>query len=281
MSETSIESPATLWHYTDAGGCLGILGSNQFRFGNARFLNDRTEQLYGERVRQAMLAAAIADGDPSGILRRILGRLERAGSDRLYLCSLSATRESISQWQRYGADGTGYCLGFDTMKLDSVFARDGIIRLPIIYGPQEQKVLLRESIAKAEALMRRAGDLRKVGGDALVQGIDIINAAEKQLKNRHFQDEAEWRYLALVPDDDDEGLRPPESFSVRGSFIKPFVVFPRDGRIALKPLLPLTHVVCGPRLDWELAEQTIRLFLRCHGYSSVAVERSELADVWR
>src|SRR2546423_4685399 len=113
-------TPPTLWHYTDANGLFGITTSRQLRFGDARFLNDRTERTHGERVLEQVFAEE-AERDDDDATRKFqeLIRVMRS-PDRLYIASFSATKESISQWQRYGADGAGYCIGFDSKRLDEL-----------------------------------------------------------------------------------------------------------------------------------------------------------------
>lgn len=107
-------APTTLWHYTDVAGLSGILSSSTLHLGDARCLNDRTERSYGVTVVEQALKTAIAEGDETGLLARVDGYMDHDLSRTdLYLCSFSATSESLSQWQRYGADCRGYCIGFN------------------------------------------------------------------------------------------------------------------------------------------------------------------------
>ena len=99
------------WHYTDANGLLGILGTSQFRFGDVQFLNDATERTYGIRLLKRALTQ-YAKG--AAFLETMIGSMTiNTWPYRVYACSFSGAGESISQWQRYGADGFGYCVGFD------------------------------------------------------------------------------------------------------------------------------------------------------------------------
>ncbi len=277
-------TPETLWHYTDANGLFGIMASGQLRFGDARFLNDRTERLYGVNVRKQILKEAKAVGDPHGLVAGVDAALDYFGDDRLYLCSFSATKESISQWQRYGADGAGYCLGFDAGRLDTILKADNIRRLPIIYDPEVQRTMLRRSLSNAveqyeDWVARMPEQEHKLHWIDAAVASDEIDQVEMQFKNRFFEDEAEWRYFVRVDTDRPATNDLAEQFAARGAYIKPFVMFPKQNNSSLQ--LPLTHVVCGPKLDWELAETTVKRFLASCDNGFVTVERSQLAEIWR
>jgi hypothetical protein len=123
-----------LWHYTDVNGLWGITTSSQLRFGDARFLNDRTERTYGERLLEQVLEQEVAS-DPDRVVAKFRNLLRSLRwPDRLYVCSFSGTAESLSQWQRYGADGAGYCLGFDGALLDELLDHDQISRHDMLYS---------------------------------------------------------------------------------------------------------------------------------------------------
>jgi len=282
-------TPSTFWHYTDAHGLYGIVTSSLLRFGDANFLNDRTERVYGEKLLASVLAEEVAN-DASGATARaqhILG--SRSWPDRLYVCSFSGTDESISQWQRYGADGAGYCIGFDPRKLDELFDEDGISRDVMLYDVDQQRQLIREAIHAGMRSLQRAEEKRRAGGgymaDALFADIDI-EQAKLRLKNPYFHDEKEWRYFLRIiveddPDDDDEDLDAwTEHYSVRGAYVKPYLELPRAVPSASGKKLPIVRVICGPKLDGEFAAATTRRFLRTHGYR-VPVESSALAEIWR
>src|SRR5437762_12104373 len=108
-------SRKVLYHYTDTVGFHGIVWNNRLRLGDARFLNDRTERQYG----MALLIAEIAEELKAGQdhFLAVTAHYLRKNEHRVHLCSLSEVSESISQWQRYGADGYGYCLGFSAALL--------------------------------------------------------------------------------------------------------------------------------------------------------------------
>ena len=274
--------PDTLWHYTDATGLHGIVSSGQLRFGDARFLNDRTERIYGEQMLENAFGEFVASHSNGGTAFRDLVRVLRL-PDRLYVCSLSATKESISQWQRYGANGGGYCIGFDFHMLDDLLDSENVSCQPMLYDESQQQLLLRDAIQSGfdeylKLRQREDGDGPDPYYEYFFTDVDIDEAVLR-IKNPFFHDEEEWRYFFRTRDEEAASDEVHEAFAVRGTYIKPFVQLPR-GPSTHKSRLPIVTVVCGPKLDGDLSVQTVRRFLRGSGYD-VSVEHSRLAAIWR
>jgi hypothetical protein len=275
-------SPQTLWHYTDAAGMLGIVNSRQLRFGDAQFLNDRTERQYGQVLRKSVIEAAAA-ANPSDVVRNIDTALDWLRADHLYLCSFSANdNESISQWQRYGANGSGYCIGFNTADLDAELSPHQVYRAPIIYDPAEQRRILIESLDISLKAYETSASSSPATTDThwidLAIASEEVGRAEKQMKSHYFHDEEEWRYFREIHEDQSTHHVPVE-FHARGHYVKPFIAFPP--RHEQLPPLPITHIICGPRLDTELAIQSVTRFTTFCGYPNVTVARSKLCEIWR
>jgi hypothetical protein len=98
-----------LFHYTTARGLKGILESRKLWASDARCLNDSTEvdlgvQLGSEIAKETRLFSDLAIGD---IFEATFQ------SCAAFIISFSELRDDLSQWRGYGADGRGYCLGFD------------------------------------------------------------------------------------------------------------------------------------------------------------------------
>ena len=278
--------PKTLWHYTDAAGMYGIVTSSQLRFGDARLLNDRTEQIYAERLLQEVVREGSLP-DKHGVIASALESIDSSQHPiRLYVCSFSETRESISQWQRYGADGAGYCIGFDVSELDALFG-EYLWRKRMRYQPGKQRELLRKKLRVASAVQEEWPTFDKstlefeflIGAAKL--GADLDDAM-LQIKNPFFEDEREWRYV-LMKDARAQDGKPtsPEQFTPRGVYVKPFIAIPPLKGTTAQTKLPVRNIVCGPKLNFEIAEPATKRFLASHGYKRVKVERSELVDIWR
>ena len=279
------KSTDVLWHYTDANGLQGIVTSGQLRFGDARFLNDRTERTYGERLLERVLEEDFSaeSGSLTTKFRELLQALREPY--RLYVCSLSATTESISQWQRYGADGAGYCIGFDLRELDRLFDDESISRYAMVYEEAEQLELLRDAVRGSFEqycrLEAKTGKRKPTYIDYLFADIDI-DAALLRMKNPFFHDERESRYLFRTDEERRSVslLEPREQYVARGPYIKPFVQLPHRSP-GTGARLPIVRVVCGPRLEPDLAIPSLRRFLASVNYEAVHVDQSVLAEIWR
>jgi hypothetical protein len=274
----------TLWHYTDAAGLLGIIRSSQLRFGDVRFLNDQTEQVYAERLLKDVVATASLP-DKHGVLASAVEAVDSASHPvRLYIASFSETKESISQWQRYGADGAGYCIGFEAPILDSMFASD-ISRKKMRYKQTVQKQLLKKKLqgASEEQEDWAAVDPTYLSFQATIRSMRLAGELDDvmlQIKNPFFADEREWRYVLMVDENAKLPWKAIEEFVQRGAYVKPFVGLPAKGTVGAARL-PVTTVVCGPKLSPHVALPAITRFLHARGYGSVTVEQSALAEIWR
>jgi hypothetical protein len=280
-----------LWHYTDTAGATGIIREGVLRFGDAAFLNDRTERWYGRNLVAEVLAgeAPIA-WEMFGRHRPSIGTILRVAADfareaplssTLFLCSFSETPQSISQWQRYAADGHGYCLGFDAKAL----SRSGSGALvKMAYRRSRQIDIISRQIAKlVRAYLEGAFSLRSglsTGERTAAAAMRIVLELEPvtlELKNPTFEDEKEWRLIREF------GIADAElslEFAIRGAYPKPFLPI-SFGTDAVATPLPLRQVVCGPRLDEELAIPAMQQLLRASGYPHALVTISELRRTWR
>lgn len=272
----------TLYHYTDANGLFGIVTSASLRLSDARFLNDRTEFSHGIAVVRDVIDNALAETDEDPLLFETKVFLEpEMVSRRLYVFSLSETAESISQWQRYGADGSGYCIGFEVERLRSMFTRRAKLR-HMLYDRDEQFAAIQEALAKG--LDESRAKLERYGPDdtgartfhAAMLAVRLEEVA-LQFKNPYFHDEYEWRLIAEADDFVDSKFK--RGFAPRGNYIKPFIDVAADETD--KDALPIVSITCGPRLDSEVAELSVTAFAGEYGYEFVRGNRSTLIGTWR
>lgn len=259
MPETSA-LPDTLWHYTDASGLWGMVSARQLRFGDARFLNDKTEKVYGERLLDVVFEEESSNGDAPEVVREIRNHMQMTGGpERLYVCSFSEMNDSIGQWQRYGRDGTGYCIGFDRARLDDLLDRDGVMREALIYNEDEQRKHIRSNIHRCVQYYLRSDSENKASPyDILTAGEVAFTAV--RMKSPYFRDEREWRIIYYMDHFEADSDDCDETYAVAGSYIKPFVLLPRPRKRKVMSLLPITNVVCGPKLDRDIAVPTVERF---------------------
>lgn len=302
----------TLWHYTDAQGLLGILTSRKLRFGDSRFLNDRTERQYGVELARQVLEVAIARGTTETDFLKVTREYLDSATTALdiYLFSMSETPESISQWQRYGADGFGYCIGLDLKRLRSTHlltSKTAMLK-QVIYEPTAQRRMftaaVRHFIKKWQTKSRfppnqtcpaTSSTVNKPGTrfrkstpeiwmrlHAVRLAGDLVQLA-LQMKHFHFRDEREWRLLfQLAHDPSVTALHKPQFFA-RGAYLKPSFDLPvtpeRQGQGPRLP--PIKLITIGPKLDQDLAAATLKQLLFQQEVGDIRIEASDLARTWR
>jgi hypothetical protein len=253
--------------------------------GDARFLNDRTERRYGIEVVTRIIDTQAATVDPLSLVAVTRSYLDYAATEsNLHVCSLSERHDSISQWQRYGADGHGYCVGLDTGRLSSDWLdRVGASLHQMVYDTDEQERLVRDRFAfMAQQLEPEVAALNDDARQALIEmgGVDIAIGLEEvalQLKHPLFRDELEWRLIREVNAHSLMQLTKTH-FAVRGNYVKPYIEIELP---APEVGTPIVEVVCGPRLDGELAIMSAQQYLANSSFSGVSVRWSELHEIWR
>jgi hypothetical protein len=273
----------TLWHYTNSEGFYGIITSHKLRLADARFLNDRTERTYGIGVLLAALDLVLK-AQPDGLLSQVRSEIEAPPTTNLFVCSFSERNNSMSQWERYAERGVGYCLGFSKSKLADVLKDIPIDLKQIVYARTRQRAMTAKLLQQLQRELKAAARKKVAGKTSVTATVAavLLEALALEFKNPAFRHEREWRLISEIRR---RRILLPSShrvaFSRRGELIKPHL------EIKLAPsstnavtLLPLVSVVCGPKLDRDVATASASYFLRQQGYN-VPVSHSELSTIWR
>ena len=114
-----------VWHYTDAGGLLGMLSNNVLWATSYSHLNDGAEiqtgiQVLDEAADELQLTAT-QSWYVARQIRRAKEDLERA---HVFMLSASTEPDSLSQWRAYGG-GSGFAVGLDASKALDVLSAPG------------------------------------------------------------------------------------------------------------------------------------------------------------
>ena len=227
-----MDSDSLLWHYTDSAGFHGIISSGIFRFGHAWFLNDRTERTFGKQRVADLIREEQSRLAETRLMELLHDRWQnRTDTDSDYfVASLSESSDSISQWQRYGGDGRGYCLGFDRAALMRWLQTPLRLR-QMQYRTEGQLKRFREflpsSIERSLQLFTDNPKYRKYTDAQLLELrvaylVGVLEEVSLEFKNPRFEDEREWRFIRRIPDVVGD-TPPPISFSPRGEIVKPFI----------------------------------------------------------
>lgn len=115
--------PADLWHYTNAGGLLGILQGNQLWFSDASFLNDASEMSYAVDLAEQIINEKLRDPTLAPLVQEYLSALvltivnqrnhikEYAFVNPTFVSCFCEEPDSLHLWRAYTDHGSGFSIG--------------------------------------------------------------------------------------------------------------------------------------------------------------------------
>ncbi len=124
FGETNTIDDGLLWHYTDAGGLIGIIEHNALWASSTTTLNDSTELRYGLKVLDQAKALLYHESNHADLLdssRVLLNTLVKEYSDRLlttgvFVLCASTAYDSLGNWRAY-TQLDGYAVGLSRQML--------------------------------------------------------------------------------------------------------------------------------------------------------------------
>jgi hypothetical protein len=263
--------PSPLYHYTSAGGLVGIVSSGVLRASNFSYLNDSTEIQYGQQLAQDVIWERL-ETEQTSINLKVLACVQKAIADigrrvDFYLACFCTEPDLLSQWRGYGSARGRFCIGFDTEDLPSSL-KYTLFR--VLYNEAEQRRKVQRAIDTAvetladgssEKFLERVADLL---ADKLVGELYFF-------KHPGFAEEHEWRAVHAVEPTD------MIKFDTTSGLIKPFVDLwvgseQEDGFRRL----PIAEVLVGPAASLSLSVRSVNLLLARHGYRNVEIKESAL-----
>ncbi|MBI4560067.1 MAG: DUF2971 domain-containing protein [Candidatus Hydrogenedentes bacterium] len=269
------DPPTTLYHYTDAAGLEGILRSGTIWATHAGYLNDPHEVVHGQEIFRSMITRTLIHSkDVIGreFYDKCIENFDEKGPFMNplvgYFCaSFSSKGDDLSQYRAYSAQGSGYCIGFDTKALVAEigkisYANGSLFRLVRMeYDTAEQRRTLerivRDAVSLARTLAREHGDqaretvLHKLSLQCIQEAL-MVGCLYKQ---PGFQDEDEWR---IVPTPFGDPAKPFDT-NVRarhrnGLFI-PYLELPVDP--SDRRTTSVREIYVGPKLPFDKARNGI------------------------
>jgi Protein of unknown function (DUF2971) len=237
-----------LYHYTDVIGLLGILDKGCVRATNAAYLNDSLEFEAGRSVFDGI------SSEISGPLPAVLS------AHKFYVACFSSVGDLLSQWRGYASNGAGYAIGFDVSEIKkNISSHLKISKVDYEEGIFKDKILkLYEKVGK-ETKGNRVKEMLAAFDDFLFAFLEY--------KNSGFFEEQEYRIISSSRRDLEVEYRG------RSGLIIPYT----EIKIANKKnVLPISEIVIGPNLDFEMAKHSLELFLKSKGYDAkkIVIKRS-------
>jgi hypothetical protein len=229
------KNPPILYHYTDAAGLVGIVGPSswgvedpgkvlaraaQLRASDVRYMNDTQELLFGAAPLIERLRSAAADSPPTPQWAAALDRLATAFSNpdvfawklRCFAVCFCESGDLLSQWRGYAGGVGGYAIGFSwdavaehSFAFHPETTVNGTAPFPawlrqVSYDTPAAEVVTDQFVGWLRRDYENGGFVRAQieGGEIGVYLLATVVLGELAvLKHRAFEDEQEWRLLAV------------------------------------------------------------------------------------
>jgi Protein of unknown function (DUF2971) len=218
LGDQAANRPDMLWHYTNATGFLGICRSGKLWATNTDYLNDASEMRHARRL----VLKAVFDSRSKAQNREEHEMLNLVcdcmGSDAtrpVFVTSLSAAKNELSQWRAYGGATGSFALGFSVTSMLAAIGKNTEIRFSLykcIYDEAGSQSLCQQFVDRLLEEFRAQRAVLKPGANDYQEMMDLVHEAVRLfdtlaplIKHPDFIAEAEWR---LVSDPVDLTKRP-------------------------------------------------------------------------
>ena len=143
-----------LYHYTNAGGLIGIIKSGKIWHTSMYHVNDPSEERFGQKIAFEILdefaaKAAIFKSYAEEVRKKLSSARFRVFFEPFVAC-FSRDRNTLEQWRAYGDNGRGFAIGFKPtlfeakkrpLRSDNTFVTEvayGDAAIALIRGPIEK-----------------------------------------------------------------------------------------------------------------------------------------------
>lgn len=244
-----------------------------------RYLNDSSELRYVETVLEEMLSEVLAEEQGESprrtLAQAVRGKLAPHFIEPTYYVTCFCTQDDLlTQWKTYGSWGSGFSIGFDRKKLESLLPElapkvDSGLGLPdlgrseidlagVSYSFEDQRRSLRRGFDRYTELVSATAlpeDLKKCAARVHEDAASVAS----RFKHPAFESEKEWRIIVSLS----SYTRPREvRFRPSSRTIIPYIETTKlgDGR------LPIVSITIGPTLDRVLSFRAVLELLSSTGY---------------
>jgi hypothetical protein len=283
----SYDPEATMWHYTNGSGLIGILESGTIYATQVACLNDSTEVRYASKVyRDAVLELQkkkLDDPVANRFLTKLVDLTQENpavpvhGPSRFFVSCFSSREDDLSQWRSYGGAGgeNGYALGFKARGLNNL-PNGALFR--VNYDRDAHK---RAASEIAEATLRfflegLENDHTRTPetwtDDFLAEWNDWISRVGPVVKDDCFRDEDEFRIVHELHAYEFHQIR----FSQKATLLSRHLSlsFPIWMQTRYS-ILPLIKVVIGPGRQQAITQVGVKVLLKQMGYGELEVAISQ------
>lgn len=267
----------TIYHYTDVHGFFEMISKRKLWLSGTNNLNDKTERIHGkDRVLNALREFEEFEGKDR-VVRQFLDFMGHSQ----YVCSFSQYGDSLSQWRGYADDGFGFAIGFNSdafpenygFSINTPDAAHATSLRKVEYDSHEQDLLIHKIIDDAKrSKFKKARDREFF----LLASSAQLASTTIALKNKAFEDEAEWRLvhspvIDLKPSDGSLISCKPEHFKQRVSRNRICTYFEHSFKAEA-----IERIMVGPKC--LVHNEDLQLLLRTNG---IAITPEHSAATYR
>lgn len=282
----SVDPEATVWHYTNGAGFIGIVESGTICATQVACLNDSTEVRYATRLyRDAVVELHRTQHDvvQNQFLTKLLDAMPENpalplhGPSRFFVACFSSKEDDLAQWRAYSDDGgeNGYALGFRARGLNNL--PNGAL-LRVNYNNDDHKraateiagATLRFFLEGLENDHTRNAELW--ADEFLTEWSDWTNRVAPVVKDDCFRAEEEVRIVHELHATEFSQIRLSQRKTLLSRHLP--LTFPVWMQTRY-PILPLVKVTVGPGRQQAITVIGVKVLLKQMGYGDIPVTISQ------
>jgi hypothetical protein len=256
--------PDLLYHYTSQTGLLGIINEEELWATKVHYLNDSKEfkLALGLILSEIDKRLVSADSDTTDRLNILKDDISDISSVHVFVLSFTTKGDLLSQWRAYGADGSGYSIGFDSKSIIDIAIKHGCIFAPCVYEMKKQNEIVKEIVDVGLSDQSRILNNNNIPA---TEFSDFVAMVAPLLKDHSFIEEQEWRLISPMI----ASTRPNFSFKAGKTSLIPYYRFPLSESSTNKGI---KEIIIGPSPHQELASDALKALL----YSKKLNKKSEV-----
>jgi hypothetical protein len=278
-----LSNVASLWHYTDAQGVIGILLSSTLRAAPLFAMNDSAEYVHGRRVLDEVLedvkvSRFINPRQKEYIFEVVKVADEMFTSSGLFALCASATADSLAQWRAYGGV-TPHAVLIDPTQGLAVVSPDPMTHTTesashvwrkILYTKDEQRDLLLDVLGFLAYMCPAHEFPQPMDLEELRSMAAMLVQALSFCKEASFSVENEVRMVLAAPGS--RSIR----FRAGRTGVMPYLELTSASTLGERTTvratrLPVSHVGVGPFGSRDESASGVRMLLDSIGASSVGI----------
>jgi hypothetical protein len=187
-----------LYHYCSASTFKAICETKTVRFSDINMMNDSSEMRYSYNIFEESASILINNEFP------LVGKIGKGFFDKVdevispqqlvlhpVIACFSLTPDLLSQWERYGSRGSGFCIGISAKALKALPATMG----KVLYDRKKQIEEMRNALC---AIFLQNKEKGCSYGSAFRTSCALLAAEMALLKHPSFSEECEVRLIHVL-----------------------------------------------------------------------------------